>query len=94
MPAPEGFKRATLPYSFAVANREILFLADVQVEFVAWLKITGNIEGSLYLPSAETHVNSFCRLNKFNQRQQRLMELLNKEASNNSRLSILITGRS
>ncbi len=75
------------------ANLETLFLADVQVEFVARLKITGNIEGSLYLPSAETHVNSFCRLNKFNQRQQRLIELLNKEASNNSRLSILITGR-
>lgn len=75
------------------ANLETLFLGDVQVEFVARLKITGNIESFLYLPSNDTDVRNFCKINKFTQRQQRLIELLNQESENNTKLSILITGR-
>lgn len=75
------------------ANLETLFLADVQINFIARLKMTGNIEGYIHLPNTEAEIKSFCRLNNFNKRQIKLLELLNRESSNNSRLSILVTGR-
>lgn len=75
------------------ANLETLFLADIQIEFVARLKMTGNIEGYIHLPNTEAEIQSFCGLNNFNKRQIKLVELLNRESSSNSRLSIVITGR-
>ena len=63
------------------------------VEFTTRLKLTGNLIGSLFLPGATEDIFNFCAENRLTQTHQKRIFLLNREAGENNKLQIWITGR-
>ncbi len=74
------------------SNIDELFVDEVRVDFRTQLKLTGNLRGTLLLPTSEEEVSAFNRLNQFTRSRCAIMEKLNREATQNRNLSILITG--
>jgi hypothetical protein len=74
-------------------NLKQLYLDGQEIAFRVRLKITGGFAGRLLLPENETSVTSFCTQNRFTRQQTSLVIGLNKEASTNPRLSVLLSGR-
>ncbi|WP_190721047.1 hypothetical protein [Anabaena lutea] len=74
------------------SNLDSLYLDNVQVEFRTQLKITGRIEGSLYLPNDNAAVvSNFCKNNNFSNTLRKIIDLLNQETIKNPKLKIIIT---
>lgn len=71
-------------------NLHQLILDNQEVIFRPRLTITGNLVGQLSLPSERNALAVFCHANGLAERQSRLVELLNMEAMENPRLSIVI----
>ena len=63
------------------------------IQFITRLKLTGDLIGSLFLPSTTEHIFNFCAENRLTQTHQKRIILLNQEASENNKLQIWITGR-
>ena len=62
------------------------------VEFITQLKLTGNLIGSLFLPSTPEDIFKLCAENRLTQTHQKRLVLLNQEAMENNKLQIWITG--
>lgn len=73
------------------SNLEYLYLGDNQVEFATRLKITGRINGSLHLPNDDAVITEFCHNNSFKKNQVKIVQSLNLETKQNSKLNVLIT---
>jgi hypothetical protein len=73
------------------SNLETLFVGDEQINFIARLKITGMLIGSLSLPADDLSIQNFCLTNKLRQSQSKIIISLNQEATVNQKLSILIS---
>lgn len=73
------------------SNLEYLRLDGQIVEFTTCLKITGKIQGVLYLPGDKHTIVAFCQVNSFNKRQRRIVQSLDEETKQNSKLKVLIT---
>jgi hypothetical protein len=74
------------------SNMDELRREGVSVPFTTQLKLTGNISGSLRLPSDADAINAFVRRNGFTPSRCAVVDRLNEEASRNRNLNILITG--
>lgn len=75
------------------SNLDTLLIGDEQVNFIARLKITGMLIGSLSLPTDNLSIQNFCLANRFRQSQSKIIIALNQEATVNPKLSILISSR-
>jgi hypothetical protein len=75
------------------SNLDTLLIGDEKVNFIARLKITGMLIGSLSLPTDILSVQNFCLANRFRQSQTQIIIALNQEATVNQNLSILISSR-
>lgn len=73
------------------SNLEYLYLDENPVEFTTRLKLTGKLKGSLHLPSETTVIEEFCHINSFKKNQIKIVQSLNLETKQNSKLNILIT---
>lgn len=77
------------------SNLDKLNVEDVGVPFTARLKLTGmRLIGSIKLPADEEKVDLFITQNRFvlTARQREIVRLLQKEASGNDNLEVLIKG--
>jgi len=72
------------------ANLEKLLLDDSEINFLVYLKITGQIIGSLLLPTTNDVIHEFCQSNRFSPVQARTILTLAQECTVNPKLSILI----
>lgn len=61
------------------------------VKFIVRLKLTGNFNGTLFLPNEMDQISHFCMENRLTRPQQNTINLLNREASENEKLQIWIT---
>ena len=76
------------------ANMEQVSVDErTDIQFVTRLKLTGNLVGSLFLPSETEDIFGFCAENRLTQTHQKRIFLLNQEARENNKLQIWITGR-
>lgn len=73
------------------SNLEYLYLDDNPVEFTTRLKLTGKVNGSLHLPNETTVIEEFCHINSFKKNQIKIVQSLNLETKQNSKLNVLIT---
>lgn len=73
------------------SSLECLCLNERQVEFTTCLKVTGKINGSLYLPNEPAAIEEFCHNNSFKNNQKRIVQSLNLETKQNSKLNVLIS---
>lgn len=73
------------------SNLEYLYLGDNQVEFTTRLKLTGKVNGSLHLPNETAVIAEFCHNNSFKKNQVKIVQSLNLETKQNSKLNVLIT---
>jgi hypothetical protein len=77
------------------SNIDKLTIDNKPVEFSTCLKLTGSkIEGALGMPCSDSQIEAFFTRNKavFKSNQERIIKLLNQEASNNNKLTAIITG--
>ena len=76
------------------ANMEQVAISDrTNIPFIARLKLTGGLIGTLFLPCGIEDIFTFCRKNHLTHRQQKAITSLNQEARENDKLQIWITGR-
>ncbi|KJH70184.1 hypothetical protein [Aliterella atlantica] len=73
------------------SNLEYLYLDDNPVEFTTRLKLTGKVNGSLHFPNETTAIEEFCHINSFKKNQIKIVQSLNLETKQNSKLNVLIT---
>jgi hypothetical protein len=74
-------------------NLDELYLSGKRIDFSTRLKITGNLVGSLQLPSETGEMARFSEMNRLKRTEQALLSLMNDEASQNRNLQISIAGR-
>jgi len=74
------------------SNIDELMVNGTKVDFIARLKLTSNVQSSLYLPASAETVATFTRENQFTPSRCAIIDRLNEEAQQNHNLSILITG--
>ncbi|GAB4328786.1 MAG: hypothetical protein Kow00117_15070 [Phototrophicales bacterium] len=74
------------------ANIDTLYLDGVQIPFHVQLKLTGNLDGQLTLPTTQEIRTQYAKHNQLSSGAQQMLDLLNLEAQKNSRLEIVIDG--
>ena len=74
------------------SNMDELFINGEKVDFTTWLKLTGSVIGSLFLPASAEAVAVFVKANQFSPSHCAIIDRLNEETQHNLNLSILITG--
>lgn len=74
------------------ANMDKLMLGEQEIPFAVRLKLTGNFQGMLRLPSAEDEVTAFLQHNRLSQRAAQTLHNLNREVTENARLSAILAG--
>lgn len=62
------------------------------VPFITRLKLTGNLTGSLFLPTSTNRISNYCQANRLSSARRKTITLLNQEAGMNS-FEIWITKR-
>jgi hypothetical protein len=72
------------------ANIDELSFAGMNTQFKVRLKLTGNITGTLSLPTNETAVGRFAEANQLRKTQHQLLSELNAENKQNPKLNIVI----
>lgn len=74
------------------SNMDELFINGEKIAFTTRLKLTGSINGSLFLPASPESVAGFVKENQFRASHCAIIDRLNEEVQHNHNLSILITG--
>lgn len=92
LPSENDIKDGLFKLILFANMEEVAVDRRANVEFITVLKLTGNLTGSLFLPSATEDIFKFCAENRLTQTHQNRLVLLNQEASENNKLEIWITG--
>ena len=93
LPSENDIKDGLFKLILFANMEEVAVDGRANVEFITQLKLTGNLTGSLFLPSATEDIFKFCAENRLTQTHQKRLVLLNQEAKKNNKLQIWITGR-
>lgn len=72
------------------ANMEELYLGETRIAFETRLKLTGDLRGTLRLPSEANDIMDYGKRNQFTMKQIDLLLLLNHEAAANRPLQIVL----
>ena len=93
LPSEDDIKDGLFKLILFANMEEVAIDEKTNIQFIARLKLTGDLIGSLFLPCATEDVFNFCAENRLTQTYQKRIILLNQEARENNKLQIWITGR-
>ena len=93
LPSEDDIKDGLFKLILFANMEEVAIDEKTNIQFIARLKLTGDLIGSLFLPCATEDVFNFCAENRLTQTHQKRLILLNQEARENNKLQIWITGR-
>ena len=93
LPSEDDIKDGLFKLILFANMEEVAIDEKTNIQFIARLKLTGDLIGSLFLLCATEDVFNFCAENRLTQTHQKRFILLNQEARENNKLQIWITGR-